>query len=1063
LLAHVEAHLELGRLRASLAQERAEATVELQERKRAEAALREQTEVVEIINRVGHTLAAEFDLEKLLQTVTDAATALTGAQFGAFFYNVSDAHGESYTLYTLSGVSRAQFAQFPLPRNTALFEPTFRGTEVIRLADVRQDPRYGQSAPYYGLPPGHLPVTSYLAVPVISRAGTVLGGLFFGHSQAGVFTERHEQLVVGLAAQAAVAVDNARLFTAAQHEIAERQQLEGVLREREQQYRNLLHALPAAVYTCDVQGRITLYNEAAVTLWGRAPEIGKDLWCGSWQIYEPDGTPLPLDQCPMAVALREGRAIRGQEIVIERPDGTRRHVLPYPDPIHNAAGEVIGAVNMLLDLTERKQAEETRERLAAIVDSSDDAIIGQTLEGVITSWNRGAERLYGYTAAEVLGQPLSLLIPPDLPDDLPHLLGRLQRGESIDHYETQRLHKDGTRRDVALTISPIRDSTGRVVGASKIARDITERKRAEAALQQAYAELEQRVQDRTALLALIHDITVAANTASSPAAALQVAVERICAYTGWPVGHAYLPEPDGTGQWVPAPIWHLADRTRWAVFQQVTQAAPVAPDEGLVGRVGTTGAPAWSEDLRTALAPWQQHAAVQSGLATGCAVPLLVGQEVVGILAFYAEARQAPDATLLDALLQLGTQLGRTIERARAIEQAHRQQEALFQREKLAAMSTLLASVAHELNNPLATILLQAELVREDVRGGPLSEPVTEIADAAMRCERLVRQFLTLARQHPPERAVVALNTLVAETVELLAYPFRVDNVAVHLHLDDQLPPLWGDPHQLQQVLINLLTNAQQALRAAAGAREVTCTTQYDPAQHRITLTVADTGPGIPLALQARIFEPFFTTKPSGVGTGLGLPLCRGIIEAHGGTLEVTSAPDHGATFRITLPVGAVVTAPPATPGTAEGFTERGHTILIVEDEQSLATGLARLLRRDGHTVDTAANGRLALARLDERTYDLILCDVRMPELDGPSLYRLLERQQPHLCQRCIFLTGDTLESATQDFLEQSGAPCLMKPFSIAEARRAIRRAMRPGHPAAPASAPPATRAIGEE
>jgi CheY-like chemotaxis protein len=404
----------------------------------------------------------------------------------------------------------------------------------------------------------------------------------------------------------------------------------------------------------------------------------------------------------------------------------------------------------------------------------------------------------------------------------------------------------------------------------------------------------------------------------------------------------------------------------------------------------------------------------------------------------------------------MGTQLGRAIEREWAAEQLQHQQEALLQREKLAAMSTLLASVAHELNNPLAVILMQAELLGEDVRGGPLAEPVTEIAQAAARCERLVRQFLTLARQHPPERAAVALNTLVAEAVELLAYPLRVDNVAVHLRLDDQVPPLWGDPHQLQQVLINLLTNAQQALRAAPGAREVTLTTRYDPAQHRITLAVADTGPGIPPALQARIFEPFFTTKPPGMGTGLGLPLCRGIVEAHGGTLEVTSAPGHGATFCITLPVGAIPAPPPAPPGAAEGLARRGHTILIVDDELILATGLARLLRRDGHTVDMAANGRLALAKLEECAYDLILCDVRMPELDGPSLYRLLERQHPHLCQRLLFLTGDTLEPATQEFLEQSGAPCLTKPFSIAEARRAIQRALHLASPAAPAGIPPA-------
>jgi CheY-like chemotaxis protein len=282
---------------------------------------------------------------------------------------------------------------------------------------------------------------------------------------------------------------------------------------------------------------------------------------------------------------------------------------------------------------------------------------------------------------------------------------------------------------------------------------------------------------------------------------------------------------------------------------------------------------------------------------------------------------------------------------------------------------------------------------------------------------------------------------LVAETVELLTYPFQVDNVVVHLHLDDQAPPLWGDPHQLQQVVVNLLTNAQQALRAVPGRRKITLTTQYDPTQHQITLAVTDTGPGIPPALQGRIFEPFYTSKPPGVGTGLGLPLCRGIVETHGGTLDVTSTLGQGATFRVTLPVETAPASPPALPSVAEGHAGRGLTILLVDDELSLARGLARLLRRDGHTVDTVAHGRLALAKVDEHAYDLILSDIRMPELDGPSLYRLLERQHPHLCQRLIFLTGDTLEPTTWAFLEENGMPCLTKPFTLAEVRRAIQRA----------------------
>lgn len=189
-------------------------------RREAEAVLREQAEIVEIIGRTGQVLTAELDLERLVQAITDATTELTGAAFGAFFYNVLDERGEWYTLYTISGVEREAFSRFPMPRNTEVFAPTFSGTAVVRLDDVTADPRYGKNEPYYGMPEGHLPVRSHLAVPVVSRSGEVLGGLFFGHAQVGVFGERAERLAIGLAAQAAIAIDNARLYRAAQQALS---------------------------------------------------------------------------------------------------------------------------------------------------------------------------------------------------------------------------------------------------------------------------------------------------------------------------------------------------------------------------------------------------------------------------------------------------------------------------------------------------------------------------------------------------------------------------------------------------------------------------------------------------------------------------------------------------------------------------------------------------------------------------------------------------------------------------------------------------------------------------
>jgi PAS domain S-box-containing protein len=243
--------------------------------------------------------------------------------------------------------------------------------------------------------------------------------------------------------------------------------------------RELLDALPAAIYTTDAAGRITYYNSAAVELAGRRPRIGSDEWCITWRLYWPDGTPLPHDECPMAVALRTGRPVRGVEAVAERPDGTLVRFMPYPTPLHDASGNVIGAVNMLVDLTERSQAEQARQLLASIVESSDDAIVSKDLNGVVDSWNPGAERLFGYTADEVIGKSVTSLFPPDLLNEERAILERIRLGEQIEHYETVRLRKDGSVVDISLTVSPLRNAAGKVTGVSKIARDISARKKVE--------------------------------------------------------------------------------------------------------------------------------------------------------------------------------------------------------------------------------------------------------------------------------------------------------------------------------------------------------------------------------------------------------------------------------------------------------------------------------------------------------------------------------------------------------------------------------------------------------
>jgi PAS domain S-box-containing protein len=384
--------------------------------------------------------------------------------------------------------------------------------------------------------------------------------------------------------------------------------------------------------------------------------------------------------------------------------------------------------------------------------------------------------------------------------------------------------------------------------------------------------------------------------------------------------------------------------------------------------------------------------------------------------------------------------------RKQAEEQLQRQQEALYRSEKLAAMGSLLANVAHELNNPLAIVMMESDLLNEEAAPGPLTERTRKISQPAQRCVRIVQNFLTLARERSPERTAVQLNAIIEEAVELLEYPLRVDNVSVQRHLADDLPPLSADPHQIHQVMVNLITNAHQALREASSLRQLTITTRFDAARQRAVLELSDTGPGISYDMQRRIFEPFFTTKPPGVGTGLGLSLCQGIIEAHGGTISVESQPGQGTTFRIEFPVEAApLTAAPPMPMPEAGPSPAGTAILVVDDEAGIANGVAHLLRRNGHEVDTAANGRLALHKLQERAYDLILCDLRMPELDGPGFYRVLEQSNPAMLQRIIFLTGDTLGAETKAFLEKTNAPRLNKPFTATTIRHIVHQALQAG------------------
>jgi two-component system NtrC family sensor kinase len=282
----------------------------------------------------------------------------------------------------------------------------------------------------------------------------------------------------------------------------------------------------------------------------------------------------------------------------------------------------------------------------------------------------------------------------------------------------------------------------------------------------------------------------------------------------------------------------------------------------------------------------------------------------------------------------------------------------------------------------------------------------------------------------------VNLNQAVQDALEVVAYPLRVDNVDVVTELAETLPALSADGHQLQQVLVNLVTNAHQAMRGVSGARRLTVRTGWTTPAGPAWLEVTDTGPGIPAAVEARLFEPFFTTKPLGLGTGLGLPICKGIVEGHGGRISVDGGPGRGASFRVELPLGGPAAIPPGP--VDEGPVGPPRRVLVVDDEIEVARIVSEVLRHDGHEVDTAANGIEALEAIRRRSYDVVFSDIKMPRLDGPGLWASVTRLDPALARRFVFVTGDTLSAVTAAFLEKVGVPSLRKPFAVRDVRVAL-------------------------
>ena len=382
-------------------------------------------------------------------------------------------------------------------------------------------------------------------------------------------------------------------------------------------------------------------------------------------------------------------------------------------------------------------------------------------------------------------------------------------------------------------------------------------------------------------------------------------------------------------------------------------------------------------------------------------------------------------------------------ERKKLDDQSRDLYQQLLQAEKMAALGQTISGVAHELNNPLATILSWAERLSERTLDAPSRRGVDIILGEAERAARIVRNLLTFARKRQSTRAMIDLNAVVLDTLAVRAYDHRMNNLSVITALASGLPQVFADAHQIQQVLLNLVINAEQAMLSARGQGSMVIRTWHDPDQDLVALEVSDDGPGVPADVKTKIFDPFFTTKEVGKGTGLGLTVAYAIAQEHGGRIRVESQPGKGASFVAELPAGLDAT-PKAARAKAVPSMEavRGASILLVEDERALAAAVSEALTDAGLTVDHAGDGEEALARVRQKTYDLVICDLKMPRVDGMTLYRAIAAGTPALARRVIFVTGDVAGTDAERFLEDSGCRWLAKPFRLADLLRAVRETL---------------------
>jgi two-component system, chemotaxis family, CheB/CheR fusion protein len=647
--------------------------------------------------------------------------------------------------------------------------------------------------------------------------------------------------------------------------------------------RALLNSALDCIISMDGSGHITEFNPAAERVFGytRDQALGQEL---AALIIPPDQRERHRKGLQHYLETGEGPVL-GQRLEVKalRADGSEILVELAITALHGETGPFFTAY--LRDITDRTRGEEASRRLAAIIESSDDAIISKDLNGIITSWNVAAERLFGYTAEEIIGRSILTLIPPDRQHEEPRILGRIRRGERIDHYETVRQRKDGTLLDISVTVSPLKDKSGKIIGASKIARDITDRIRNE--------------RRRTA------QYTVASLLAGS--------------WSIREVGPRVIQAVSTVGNWTAGSIWLRSDRTTglecsitWhqdkpglADFANATEATPLSEGQGLPGHVMISGKPLWIENLAGNANFPRATAATRAQLKSVFAFPLVAEGEVNGVLELFSHDTIRPDEDLLSLMEALGSQIGLFIHRRLMDAELKRQKEAAESAN--AAKDRFLATLSHELRTPLTPILIWAGGMANDPSLPPEIDEGLQMICRNIELEaRLIDDLLDLTRI---ARGKLKLHLRKSDAHDLLGHAMEIvrDEIssrklklAVELDASDHL--VVADESRLQQVFWNILKNAS---KFTPGRGAVTVRTS-NPRPQALHIEISDTGIGIDPDNLEKIFEAFEQGGTRREGLGLGLAISKAIVEMHSGSIRAFSeGPGKGAKFVIDLQTAA--------------------------------------------------------------------------------------------------------------------------------------------------------------